>query len=75
MNSLHTERAIVIGASGQDGYFLTRSLLAEGKMVHAIVRGPEGRNELSTLSQAATLHVHEVDLAEPAKVTLIATTR
>lgn len=69
MSSIHPDTAIVIGASGQDGYFLTRSLLAEGKVVHAIVRRPEARNELSPLGQAAsTLHVHEVDLTEPSKL-------
>jgi len=69
MTSLHPGTAIVIGASGQDGYFLTRSLLAEGKLVHAILRRPEARNELSTLRHASTtMHVHEVDVAQPAKL-------
>lgn len=69
MTMLHRETAIVIGASGQDGYFLTRSLLAERKVVHAIVRRPEARHELSTLNPVSTtLHVHEVDLAQPAKL-------
>lgn len=64
--TFHSDTAVVIGASGQDGYFLTRSLLAEGKVVHAIVRRPEVRNELRAIG--ATLNVHEVDLAEPAKL-------
>jgi GDPmannose 4,6-dehydratase len=69
MTSLYPGTAIVIGASGQDGYFLTSSLLAEGKVVHAIVRRPEARDELSNLSLASTtLHVQEVDLTQPAKL-------
>lgn len=69
MSSIHPDTAIVIGASGQDGYFLTRSLLAEGKVVHATVRRPVARNELSQLSKApTTLHIHQVDLTEPAKL-------
>lgn len=66
MTTIHPDTAIVIGASGQDGYFLTRSLLAERKVVHAMIRRPEARNELTSLS--TTLNVHEVDLAEPAKL-------
>lgn len=74
MTTTHPETAIVIGASGQDGYFLTRSLLAEGKVVHAIVRRPEARTEIASLS--STLNVHDVDLARPAKlIELIAEVR
>jgi GDPmannose 4,6-dehydratase len=60
---------IVIGASGQDGYFLTRALLEEGSTVHAIVRRPESRSALAASSWASTaLHIHEVDVTEPAKL-------
>jgi GDPmannose 4,6-dehydratase len=69
MTNAQPETAIVIGASGQDGYFLTRSLLAEGKVVHAIIRRPEARNELSALSPSATtLHIHQIDVTEPSKL-------
>ena len=69
MTSVHNETAIVIGASGQDGYFLTRTLLAEGKVVHAIVRRAEARNALAGSSWATTaLHIHEIDLTAPAKL-------
>lgn len=68
---------MVIGASGQDGYFLTRSLLAEGKLVHAIIRRPEALAEIAALSSSATsLNVHLIDVAEPARlVELIAETQ
>src|SRR4051794_39401469 len=63
--SPHT--AVVVGASGQDGYFLTRKLLSEGWQVHAITRKPEELLTLSSLARgAAQLSVHKLDLAEPA---------
>jgi GDPmannose 4,6-dehydratase len=59
--------AVVIGASGQDGYFLTRKLLCEGWQVHAITRKPEELQSLrNSAESAAQLSVHKVDLAEPA---------
>jgi GDPmannose 4,6-dehydratase len=65
----HDETAIVIGAAGQDGYFLTRSLLSEGRVVHAIVRRPESRNALADSSWASTsLLIHEADITDPAKL-------
>lgn len=68
---------IIIGASGQDGYFLTERLLAEGSTVHAATRRPE---ELSLLGQAPSskgrLYVHAVNLLEPESLfDLIAQTR
>jgi len=69
MSTFHDGTAFVIGASGQDGYFLTRSLLAEGNIVHAIVRRPESRSALADSSWASpSLHIHEVDVTEPAKL-------
>jgi GDPmannose 4,6-dehydratase len=69
MTTVHSRTAIVIGASGQDGYFLTRSLLAEGRVVHAIVRRPEMSGALAALSSVpAALHIHEVDLTQPTKL-------
>jgi GDPmannose 4,6-dehydratase len=59
--------AVVIGASGQDGYFLTRKLLNEGWQVHAITRRPEELLNLRNSAEGiAQLSVHRVDLAEPA---------
>src|SRR5258706_13181178 len=55
-----------IGASGQDGYFLTERLLDEQCKVHAIVRRPEA---LAGLRGSETgqklLEVHTVELATP----------
>lgn len=58
---------IVIGASGQDGYFLTERLLADGWYVHAIVRRAEALEALagSTLAPAR-LKIHQIDLINPA---------
>lgn len=67
-STLQQPAAFVIGASGQDGYFLTRSLLTEGKIVHAIVRGPDSHNALAPLSGSTALQIHHVDLTEPAKL-------
>lgn len=65
----HNETAIVIGAAGQDGYFLTRALLTEGKTVHAIVRRPESRSVLTGGGWATkSLHIHEVDITSPAQL-------
>jgi GDPmannose 4,6-dehydratase len=58
--------AIVTGAAGQDGYFLTRKLLDEGMIVHAVVRRPESAVQLWTLDRwRGLLTVHAVDLIEP----------
>jgi GDPmannose 4,6-dehydratase len=58
--------AIITGASGQDGYFLTERLLREGWVVHATTRTPEALRFLdlpaATLSR---LHVHQIDLLHP----------
>jgi GDPmannose 4,6-dehydratase len=59
--------AVVIGASGQDGYFLSRKLLSEGWQLHAITRKPEDLLNLSnSVEGVAHLSVHKMDLAEPA---------
>src|ERR1051325_2480541 len=59
--------AIVTGASGQDGYLLTRRLLAEGWTVHATVRRPDALRALSSSSEGepGRLHVHAIDLLNP----------
>jgi GDPmannose 4,6-dehydratase len=67
--------AIVTGASGQDGYYLTERLLAEGSSVHATVQSPAGVDELRRF-ESADLVLHTVDLMQPAQlVGLIAEVR
>ena len=53
---------MVIGASGQDGYFLTERLLEEEWKVHAIVRRPEALAKLRESRRGQQLL--EVDVAE-----------
>lgn len=61
-----TLTATVIGASGQDGYFLTERLLDQGWRVQAVVRRPEAMaGLLETDSGRSPLEVHAVDLATP----------
>jgi GDPmannose 4,6-dehydratase len=58
--------AVVTGAGGHDGYFLTRLLLVEGMEVHATVRPGAVRAELEGLAGARErLTIHEVDLLSP----------
>jgi GDPmannose 4,6-dehydratase len=58
--------AVVIGASGQDGYFLTERLLDEQWKVHAIVRRPGAlAGLLATDKGRALLKIHVVDLSAP----------
>ena len=59
-------QAIVTGAGGQDGYFLTQRLLSEGWTVHAVARRPDTFPipEFSA-DETARLHVHTNDLREP----------
>jgi GDPmannose 4,6-dehydratase len=57
---------MVIGASGQDGYFLTERLLDEQWKVHAIVRRPENLAGLRESRKGAKLlEVHAVELSSP----------
>lgn len=65
-SNLETTTAIVIGASGQDGHFLTERLLEEGWLVHATTR-PGSTTEFGHLSDEvrSRLHLHEVDLLSP----------
>lgn len=69
--------AIVTGASGQDGYLLTKRLLAEGWTVHATVRRPNALKELDASLQAAgRLQTHVVDFLNPSDLfSLIAEVR
>jgi len=55
--------AIVIGASGQDGYFLTQRLLDEDWTVHAVVRTSETLTRfMSDPAIGARLKVHAAEL-------------
>lgn len=57
--------AIVTGASGQDGFFLARKLLAEGASVHAITLDKAGlESELRSGISTGHLHVHEINLLD-----------
>jgi GDPmannose 4,6-dehydratase len=58
--------ALVIGASGQDGYFLTERLLADGWLVHAVSR-PGSTPAFQHLSGEvrSRLCEHQVDLLTP----------
>ena len=63
---LTSERAIVIGASGQDGYFLTQCLLGQNWRVHAITRRPEALAGLtSSAERPDRLEIHVIDLTFP----------
>src|SRR6266516_455335 len=58
--------AIVTGAGGQDGYFLTEHLLREGWVVHATARRPEALkfDDLPAAAQS-NLHLYQIDLLQP----------
>lgn len=58
--------AIVAGANGQDGYFLTERLLREGWFVHATTRELPGPDfEYLSGGIRSHLQVHQIDLLEP----------
>ena len=58
--------AMVIGASGQDGYFLLDLLLRDGWLVHAITRR-DAIPEFASLDadRKARLQIHQIDLLNP----------
>ena len=57
---------MVIGASGQDGYFLTERLLDEQWKVHAIARRPADLAGLrESRKEPKLLQVHAVELSAP----------
>ena len=58
--------AIVAGAYGQDGYFLTEQLLREGWFVHAIARELTG-NDFKSLPGDISSHLrlHQINLLKP----------
>ncbi len=58
--------AIVTGAGGQDGYFLTRKLLADGWVVHAAARRIDELHFDDLAPElTARIHIHQVDLRRP----------
>src|SRR5260370_12454371 len=58
--------AVVAGAGGQDGYFLTERLLREGWMVHATIRpGPIPNFEHLSRDLQSRLRFHKIDLLSP----------
>lgn len=57
--------AIVTGASGQDGFYLTERLLGEGFHVHATVRTAANVDELRGLRGGGSLTVLAIDLGAP----------
>ena len=65
-------RALVTGATGQDGSYLVEQLLDEGAEVHALVRAPEAPGGTVPGSSTA-VHWHIGDLTEgPALEALVA---
>lgn len=57
--------AIVTGANGQDGYFVTESLLRDGWLVHATTR-PGSIPDFPLSGDAKSrLRVHQIDLLSP----------
>jgi len=57
--------AIVTGASGQDGYFLTERLLREGWTVHALARRAKALLfDYLSAEANSRLHIHQMDLLE-----------
>jgi GDPmannose 4,6-dehydratase len=57
--------AIVLGANGQDGYFLTESLLRDGWLVHATTRPGSIPDFQMSGDAKSRLRVHQVDLLNP----------
>lgn len=57
--------AIVTGAGGQDGYFLTERLLSEGYAVYATVHRAAGGDELLRIPGSGSLTVRVIDLGMP----------
>ncbi len=58
---MSTVRALVTGATGQDGSYLVEQLLAEGAEVHALVRSEEhGTHALQALGEKVTRHMGDL---------------
>jgi GDPmannose 4,6-dehydratase len=68
-SDFNSSTALVIGASGQDGYFLTERLLDENWKIHATVRRPETLGALAESEGArGRLEIHRVELADPQRL-------
>jgi GDPmannose 4,6-dehydratase len=71
MTSKHNTQkvAIVTGVGGQDGYFLTETLLNDGWVVHGTARRLDTLrlHDLSARSESR-LHLHQIDLLQPQQV-------
>jgi GDPmannose 4,6-dehydratase len=57
--------AIVTGAAGQDGFYLTRRLLDDGFVVHGTIRRKRATEAGATASVDPAVVVHELDLEDP----------
>ncbi|MCZ2823782.1 MULTISPECIES: GDP-mannose 4,6-dehydratase [unclassified Modestobacter] len=58
-------RALVTGATGQDGGYLVEQLVGQGVEVHALVRGAGGASSaLRSTELPAGVHVHRGDLTD-----------
>ena len=57
--------AIVAGANGQDGYFLTECLLSDGWMVHATTRPGSIPDFQVSGEMKSRLRAHQIDLLSP----------
>ena len=65
LDNMHSRVAIIAGANGQDGYFLTKRLLAEGWLVHAISRRTSTPVFESLPEESRSrLHLHQIDLLQ-----------
>jgi GDPmannose 4,6-dehydratase len=66
LDGLSSGHALVIGASGQDGYFLAERLINQNWKVHAIVRRPEALAGLTHTDKGRNrLETHVIDLTFP----------
>lgn len=66
MQQASTHVAMVTGAGGQDGYFLTERLLSDGWIVHAIYRQVSLADfDWLPDDSKARLHLHRIDLQKP----------
>ena len=57
--------AVVTGAAGQDGFYLTRRLLEDGYVVHGTIRRERATDTSATASIDSAVILHELDLEEP----------
>src|SRR5258708_34458708 len=65
-DGLTSDCAIVIGASGQDGYFLTERLINQNWRVHAVTRRPDSLAEpAQARNHRGRLEIHDIDLTFP----------